>query len=548
MKDKILTMFFDINRWTKAIEKGVLKDIRKSELIKLTEEPTRIRMAEAMLNGKYQITPPHIAQIPKDNGEFRTVYVNEPIDRIILSIANDLLFDLMPEMIHPACKSYQVGIGCGKVVLEVSHTIVNMKSDGYVGWKSDLSKYFDSVPIQFIDAAFDKVEAKCGHSVLIDVLRKYYHCGLYFDENNELHEKYQSLKQGCAVASWLANVLLYSLDDELSQLNGFYVRYSDDMLFVGPDYEKAMTILQKRLAEKSMNLNPKKVEYLTMDKWFKFLGFSIKGSMISFSPNRLKTFQAIIIQGTIPNRQLFRRWVMAQMFRIIYIATNTHGAYKPIGVSEVIHSMGYEYQWKMLNNELYAQHKMMQNGDVDNFRDRNRWFNKRVVLDMAKDYIEKLKKRFDELKLRKCKGIPYKRINGQNIFVDDFDKKVIKPLLFAVHKIQHSENTYELWHSVQEFNKRRIKMHWDTPQNAAWLDAYKGSGAFFTMQNMIRFHNCVIIDDNGKTLGKNASLAFLNKKAKLYENREGWRLIGMLKKMLDDNNIDVVAKMKEWRK
>lgn len=42
---------------------------------------------------------------------------------------------------------------------------------------------------------------------------------------------------------------------------------------------------------------------------------------------------------------------------------------------------------------------------------------------MAKDYIEKLKKRFDELKLRKCKGIPYKRINGQNIFVDDFVKK-----------------------------------------------------------------------------------------------------------------------------
>lgn len=43
MKDKILTMFFDIDRWIKAIEKGVLKDIRKSELIKLTEEPTRIR-------------------------------------------------------------------------------------------------------------------------------------------------------------------------------------------------------------------------------------------------------------------------------------------------------------------------------------------------------------------------------------------------------------------------------------------------------------------------------------------------------------------------
>ena len=318
MKDKILTMFFDINRWTKAIEKGVLKDIRKSELIKLTEESTRIRMAEAMLSGKYQITPPHTAQIPKDNGEFRTVYVNEPIDRIILSIANDLLFDLMPEMIHPACKSYQTGIGCGKVVLEVSHTIVGMKSNSHVGWKSDLSKYFDSVPIQFIDAAFDKVEAKHGHSSLIDVLRKYYHCGLYFDENNELHEKYQSLKQGCAVASWLANVLLYDLDNELSQMDGFYVRYSDDMLFVGPDYEKAMIVLQKRLAEMSMKLNPKKVEYLTVDRWFKFLGFSIKGSMISLSPTRLKTFQKEIESRTIKKRGITLKDAVRHVNQFLY--------------------------------------------------------------------------------------------------------------------------------------------------------------------------------------------------------------------------------------
>ena len=37
-EDKILQMFFDIGRWTKAIEKGVLKDIRKDQLIRLTDE------------------------------------------------------------------------------------------------------------------------------------------------------------------------------------------------------------------------------------------------------------------------------------------------------------------------------------------------------------------------------------------------------------------------------------------------------------------------------------------------------------------------------
>ena len=297
--DKILQMFFEIDRWTKAIEKGVTKDIRKEQLILLTAEPTRLDMADAMLNGKYEIAPPHTAQIPKGDGEFRTVYVNEPIDRIVLSIANDLLFDLMPEMVHSSCKSYQTGIGCGKVVAEISHKIADTASRSYLGWKSDLSKYFDSVPIQYIDEAFDKVEAKYGHSALIDVLRKYYHSDLYFDEENNLRRQYQSLKQGCAVASWLADALLYDLDEELSQMNGFYTRYSDDMLFIGEEYEKAMSVLQKRLEEKTMKLNPQKVEYLTMDKWFKFLGFSIKGDMISLSSSRIKTFQKEIEKRTI---------------------------------------------------------------------------------------------------------------------------------------------------------------------------------------------------------------------------------------------------------
>lgn len=299
MADKILEMFFEIDRWTKAIEKGVGKDIQKDQLILLTDENTRLVIADAMLKGKYEIAPPHTAQIPKDNGEFRTVYVNEPIDRVILSIANDLLFDLMPEMIHSSCKSYQRGISCGKVVTEVSRKIVDTVNNGLLGWISDLSKYFDSVPIQYIDRAFDKIEEKFSHSALIDVLRKYYHLDLYFDEENHLQSRYQSLKQGCPVASWLADVLLYDLDEELSQMNDYYTRYSDDMLYIGENYEKAMNVLERRLDEKSMKLNPRKVEYLTAEKWFKFLGFSIKGNMISLSPSRIKTFQKEIEKRTI---------------------------------------------------------------------------------------------------------------------------------------------------------------------------------------------------------------------------------------------------------
>ena len=324
MEDKILQMFFEHERWVKAIDKGVGKDINRAQLIKLCSEDVRIAMACAMREGRYQIAPPHTAQIPKEDGAFRTVYVNEPMDRIVLSIANDLLFDLMPGMIHSSCKSYQAGMGCGKIVKEVSRRMNESAEGETIGWKSDLSKYFDSVPLQFVDEAFDKVEAVHGESALIGVLRKYYHSDLYFDEDNKLCSKYQSLKQGCAVASWLANVLLYHIDDELSGMDGFYVRYSDDMLFVGRDYNKAMSVLVERLSDMGMSLNPKKVEYLSADKWFKFLGYAIRGKMISLSKKWIKHFQKEIEDRTIRKKGISMAKAVGNVNRYLYKGDGEH--------------------------------------------------------------------------------------------------------------------------------------------------------------------------------------------------------------------------------
>lgn len=300
-EDKILEMFFEPERWQYAINKGFGKDIDKATLYKLTSPQARASMYQRIKDGKYKIMPPHTAKIPKDNGDFRTVYINEPVDRILLSIANDLLFELTPEMVHPNCKSYQKGLGCGRIVQNAAQMIGN-GGEGILGWKSDLSKYFDNVPIEYIDGAFDKVEEKLGKSKLIDVIRDYYHSDWFFDTDGVLRQAYQSLKQGCSVASWLADVILYHLDEMLSQLNGFYNRYSDDSLYIGEDYEKAMEITESELAKMHLTLNPKKVEYLDANHWFKFLGYSIKGRNISLSSTRIKTFQKEIEKRTIRKR------------------------------------------------------------------------------------------------------------------------------------------------------------------------------------------------------------------------------------------------------
>lgn len=317
MTDILLQEFFNKERWEQALETGVDKHIDKGELRKLTSPEVRLALYNAITNDNYEIAPPHQAQIPKDNGDMRIVYVNENVDRIFLSIANNLFFDMFPEFIHKSCKSYQSGIGCGKVVQEVSRQIVNV--DGLeVGFKADLTKYFDSVPIEYIDEIFDRMECKVGKSKIIDVVRKYYHTDLCFDINENLIEHYQSLKQGCSVASFLADAVLYHIDKIMDSLDVYYVRYSDDCMAIGNEWRVAYNTLKNMLFEMQMTLNPKKVEPIFKDKWIKFLGFNIKGSQITLSKSRVKSFQKEIEARTIKQRNISMKRTLNKVQSYLY--------------------------------------------------------------------------------------------------------------------------------------------------------------------------------------------------------------------------------------
>lgn len=300
--DKLLQKFIEPERWSYALDKAFDKGISKAELNKLVTPDTRAALYTAIRDGKYTITPPRQQKIPKENGEFRVVYINSNIDRIFLSIVNDMLFEECGHLVHKSCKSYQKGIGCGKVVQEVSSKICDINSK-IVGIKADLSKYFDSVPLRFIEDIFNKIEESCGKSKIIDILRAYYKCDLCIDFNGKMISHYQSLKQGCAVASFLADALLYEMDDFFTKDVCYYVRYSDDLLIINKDTDKYLKLLKEHLNKKGLNLNPKKVEILNKNNYFKFLGFSIRGSEISLSKTRLKTFQKEIEHCTIRNRK-----------------------------------------------------------------------------------------------------------------------------------------------------------------------------------------------------------------------------------------------------
>lgn len=301
--DILLQKFFEKDRWEKAIDTGVGKHIDKGELRKLTCPETRVRLYQAISSDNYAISPPRVALIPKDNGEFREVMICENIDRIVLSIINNMFFELFPEFVHDSCKSYRSGIGCGKVVKEASAECVKVKGN-IVGKKYDLTKYFDRLKIEYIDTLFNCMELKYGKSKIIDIVREFYHCDLYFNADGELVNEYKSIKQGTATSSFIADAALYHIDKELSELNGIkYWRYSDDILILGENYEVADLLLKCRLAEMDLEINPKKEELLDKDHYFKFLGFSICDDKITLSKGRLKDFQKEIQDRTVNQRK-----------------------------------------------------------------------------------------------------------------------------------------------------------------------------------------------------------------------------------------------------
>ena len=285
-------MIFDKDRMKRLLNQAYEKNINVALLRKLMQPEYQMQLYNALLNREYKIFPPHKAKIPKDNGDYRTVYVNEDIDRIYLSLYNDMMFELHSCFISTFCKSYQKGISCPNTVKEVSRKLCY-----YKGYKADMTHYFDSTPLEQINKLFDKLRM----ITRVDLpVREYYNSNLVFDENDNLIEEYAGMKQGCAFSTFLANALLYEIDEMLGNMEGLlYVRYSDDILFVGKNYEKAKIILENELSKLGLELNSDKTYEIHNKEWFDFLGFKIKGSQITFSDKSFKEIRKFILKSTI---------------------------------------------------------------------------------------------------------------------------------------------------------------------------------------------------------------------------------------------------------
>lgn len=246
--------------------------------------------------------------------------------------------------------------------------------------------------------------------------------------------------------------------------------------------------------------------------------------------------KVILEQGTIPNRNLFRRWVMSQMFHALQMRD---------GIAGWMACRGYDYQWKMMIEELRVQDKLY-GRDMENFAARNLWFNKTVAIAMAQHYVSQVEKACEERPTHKCKGVPYIKFDYKDVFVSDIHKKILDPICEGISPIRKAANPHTLYEAVKSFWKdHHVCGSNGYDQCPEWKDAFKGAGAYFTMQNLLRFHGARFPRNSETYNARKTDLCMLEDAARLYKE-EGWRLIGVMKQMIRECGIDIDKKMQEW--
>ncbi|MCI6119420.1 MAG: ubiquitin carboxyl-hydrolase [Prevotella sp.] len=252
---------------------------------------------------------------------------------------------------------------------------------------------------------------------------------------------------------------------------------------------------------------------------------------------------AIREDGEIPDSRLYRRWVLAQiMHMIVWMKGNPKMSF----VDCMAFRGGYEYQWKVLENEFHAQYKMEANKDGENLKMRNIWYNKTLALSMFDGYMSELKKQVENYVPRKYKGKPYVKIHGKNYFLDNIDAELYKPMAALRNVIVNAKTARVLWLAVKRVNAEKVRLSRKAKMSNEFIDAYKGCGSYYAMRNLLMFHGMKMAV-NGIELSGNLALEYLDCKTVAFSaSHEGWRLLGMLKELMEHNNFDISKKLAEW--
>lgn len=260
--------------------------------------------------------------------------------------------------------------------------------------------------------------------------------------------------------------------------------------------------------------------------------------------------QSIINDGYVKNSKLFRRWILAKTMNMLSY-TDRKDSNRKGWEACMKDCYSYGYVFNMLSKELHRLADL-QREDVKCFEEETHFFNGNVVITTLNDYLYRLKKYIKkELRTnsKKYRGEQYcKLARYGNVLVKDLEAKVYTPIKNGIVDVEGAVRSGNYKNIEKTFNDFVVKLYnklpYETPKCAAWKDAYKGAGGFYSLQNAIRFHKVVLKDCNNKYDSERKLNELLNGE---YKN-DVWKFHNLLVEAIEYNNFDLRKSIAEGNK
>lgn len=236
--------------------------------------------------------------------------------------------------------------------------------------------------------------------------------------------------------------------------------------------------------------------------------------------------KAIEEDGYVKNSRLHRRFITAHYFRMLNSPMGWHGYLNAC--------YDYMYQFKMMTEEVRVLSKLQKKDKVV-FNERSKFFTLDVVKEVLESYVKAVEEYLAGQPIKHCKGKPYIYVKSYgNCFIDDLDRKILSPIKVLVDMCKKCYNYSEMYDTLCMLNKVMIKLPYHTKKSKVWVDAFQGSGAYYSLRNLVMYHDVVL--PLGRDMYEGDLAVYAMKE--LLGKYKGYQFNALLKKTIEYNNFD----------
>jgi hypothetical protein len=210
----------------------------------------------------------------------------------------------------------------------------------------------------------------------------------------------------------------------------------------------------------------------------------------------------------------------------------------------------YQYQWKTFINELKAIRRMQ--SDSTDMIIRTKFFNVQLYIKMLKDYRSVINEipdkkygsywggRYGKWAVRDtCSGKIISKEDAIKYVTSFIDNATETNKLHRLHKISKKDVLNTIIKDAKVFLQTMPIKYRYTPKSKAWINAFKANGAYYTMDNMIKFHGCRFKNDMSEMLSLDESLSELKRSVETCRPAEFYKLFGLMKEFIEYNEYDI---------